>query len=247
MVKKISRGWQGSKGGDFIPPPGFMVSDPMLNPLSAIVRPPNFFLFGQLYINKHITNAKLYKLKQIDQRKKSRVPQKLDNIKNGRTWELGHLPYNGFTKPHPPPTPMPPHGPTPCTFGKSTHISMISNSVTHLRSYANTAIARNSVPLSPETSHECRCCHAEHRCLRIERQYHRIEWLVFECFTMFHNVLRVFHDVLVCLTMFYDRHRRIGDCRLPQGSPITPQKLVMTPQGSSISPRKWSHAKLHPE
>ena len=32
---------------------------------------------------------------------------------------------------------------------------------------------------------------------------------------MFHNVLRVFHDVLLCLTMFSesrnDRRRRIGD------------------------------------
>ena len=28
-----------------------------------------------------------------------------------------------------------------CKFGKSTHISMISNSVTHLQSYTNTAIA----------------------------------------------------------------------------------------------------------
>ena len=32
---------------------------------------------------------------------------------------------------------------------KSTHISMISNSVTHLRSYTNSAIAVNSAPTSP--------------------------------------------------------------------------------------------------
>ena len=39
-------------------------------------------------------------------------------------------------------------------FGKSTHISMISNSVTHLWSYTNSAIADiagNSAPISPVT------------------------------------------------------------------------------------------------
>ena len=39
-------------------------------------------------------------------------------------------------------------------FGKSTHISMISNSVTHLQSYTNSAIADiagNSTPISPVT------------------------------------------------------------------------------------------------
>ena len=113
---------------------------------------------------------------------------------------------------------------------------MISNSVTHLRSYTNYAIADiadNSAPISPR---ECRYRCAEHRCLRPERrrlrperrslraerrESGRIEWRVFECFVMFHNVLRVvhyvlrhftmyhnvlqvFHDVFQCLTMFYD-------------------------------------------
>ena len=44
-------------------------------------------------------------------------------------------------------------------FGKSTHISMISNSVTHLRSYTNSAIAdiaANSVPISPVTPRDRR-------------------------------------------------------------------------------------------
>ena len=57
-------------------------------------------------------------------------------------------------------------------FGKSTHISMISNSVTNLRSYTNSAIADiagNSTPMSPETLCECRYRRAKHRCLRIER------------------------------------------------------------------------------
>ena len=40
---------------------------------------------------------------------------------------------------------------SPYRFGKSTHNSMISNSVTHLRSYTNTAIAEDSAraPMSP--------------------------------------------------------------------------------------------------
>ena len=53
-------------------------------------------------------------------------------------------------------------------FGKSTHISMISNSVTHLRSYTNSAIAGNSAPISPVTPRDCRRP-------RIERRYRRIE------------------------------------------------------------------------
>ena len=54
--------------------------------------------------------------------------------------------------------------------GKSTHISMISNSVTNLRSYANTAIAditENYAPISPVTPRDRR--------LHIERRYRRIE------------------------------------------------------------------------
>ena len=72
-------------------------------------------------------------------------------------------------------------------FVKSTRISMIRKSVTHLRSYSNTAIAG-----TPR-----RYRRAKRRCLRIDRQYRRIEWQVFECFMMFHNVLIVFHDVLL--------------------------------------------------
>ena len=63
-------------------------------------------------------------------------------------------------------------------FGKSTHISMISNSVTHLRSYANSAIAdiaENSAPISPVTPRDRRRRRAERRRLRIERRYRRIE------------------------------------------------------------------------
>ena len=57
-------------------------------------------------------------------------------------------------------------------FGKSTHIAMISNSVTHLRSYTNFTIAGNSTPISLETPRECRYCHTKRRC-------RRIEWRVF--------------------------------------------------------------------
>ena len=70
-------------------------------------------------------------------------------------------------------------------FGKSTHISMISNSVTHLRNYANSAIAdiaENSAPISPLTPRDRRHHRAdrrhrsvERRRLRIERRYRRIE------------------------------------------------------------------------
>ena len=184
---------------------------------------------------------------------------------------------------------------TPCTVnwckkshlgrsGKSTHISMISNSVTYLWSYTTTPIANitgNSVPILPETPLERRYCHAEHwcrcaecLCLRIERRYRRIEWRVFmmfhnvlsvswcftsrsscftsgwRCFKIYHNVLQVFHDVLLCLTIFSqsrnDRRPPIGSgiATTPQGMP---QGLVIMPQRSAISPRNWSHAKLHPE
>ena len=63
-------------------------------------------------------------------------------------------------------------------FGKSTHISMISNSVTHLQSYTNSAIAdiaRISAPISPVTPRDHRRHCAERRRLRIERRRLRIE------------------------------------------------------------------------
>ena len=71
-------------------------------------------------------------------------------------------------------------------FGKSTHISKISNSVTHLRSYTHSAIADiagNSAPISPVTPRDRRRRRAkprrlciERRRLRIKRRYHHIEW-----------------------------------------------------------------------
>ena len=56
---------------------------------------------------------------------------------------------------------------------------MISNSVTHLRSYTNSAIADiagNSAAILPVTPRDRRRCRAERRRLRIERRYRRIEW-----------------------------------------------------------------------
>ena len=100
-------------------------------------------------------------------------------------------------------------------FGKSTHISMISNSVTHLQHYTNSAItdiAGNSTraPTSPSLAPmlPCRaerwCRRAERLYLCIESQYHRIKWRVFrdvsqcfKCFMMFHNV---FKSVSWCFT-----------------------------------------------
>ena len=87
-----------------------------------------------------------------------------------------------------------------CRFGKSTHISMISNSVTHLWSYTNSAIAGNSPPISPVTPRDHRRCRAERRRLRIqqrrlhiERRYRRIE-----C-GLFHDVSQCFK----CFMVFY--------------------------------------------
>ena len=72
-------------------------------------------------------------------------------------------------------------------------------------------------PVSPVTP-------CNRRCLRIERRYRHIKWRVFKsfgmfhnvlsvswcftsgsrCITMYHNFLHVFHDVSLCLTMFYN-------------------------------------------
>ena len=70
-------------------------------------------------------------------------------------------------------------------FWKSTHISMINNSATHLQSYTNSAIAEYSVPISPVTPRDLRRLRIERRRLHNEHRYHRIEW-------------RVLHDVSQC-------------------------------------------------
>ena len=132
-------------------------------------------------------------------------------------------------------------------FLKSTHIYMISNSDTHLRSYTNSAITGNSSPISLETLHECRYCRAmrrchwaERQCLRIERRYRHIKWWVFrdvsqcfkrvswcftmfwECFMIFYKWFTMFYDVsqlflLLCFTMFSES--RIDRHRWPHAPP----------------------------
>ena len=116
------------------------------------------------------------------------------------------------------------------------------------------------MPISAETP--CRCCHAVGRFHRAERRYCHIEWpgmgsvrvfhdvsqsfksvllfyqwftMFYVCFTMYHNVLPVFY--VLCFMVFSEscnnRHWRLRGHR--------------SLQGSAITPRKWSHAKLHPE
>ena len=68
---------------------------------------------------------------------------------------------------------------------------------------------------------------------------------------MFYNVLHVFHDVLLCLTIFYDVLRvtqrstsapvqlsiASGIATMPQGSATTQQGSAITPQKSILSLR----------
>ena len=58
--------------------------------------------------------------------------------------------------------------------GRKIPEGMISNSVTHLRSYTNSAIAYIA-PISSLTPRDRRHRRAERRRLRIERRYRRIE------------------------------------------------------------------------
>ena len=62
------------------------------------------------------------------------------------------------------------------------------------------------------------------------------------CFTVYHNVLQVFHDVLWCLvnpaTIGIGDHVAAiasGIATMPQGSTITRQESTITPQGSAIT------------
>ena len=98
-------------------------------------------------------------------------------------------------------------------FRKSTHISMINNCVTHLRSYTNSSLispvtprGRQRLPSSTDivASDDLRTIADVTAPKQTSPQT-----LNDECF-MFHNVLRVFHNVLLmvhnvlrCITMFY--------------------------------------------
>ena len=107
-------------------------------------------------------------------------------------------------------------------FGKSTHISKISNSVTHLRSYTNSAIAGNSAPISPVTPRDRRRRRADVSASSadvaapnadvstssadVSASSANIVALNDDYFMMFHNVLSVswcFTSGSLCYTMFY--------------------------------------------
>ena len=88
--------------------------------------------------------------------------------------------------------------------GENTHISMISNSVTHLRSYTNTAIANIVGNSAPSVDIECQCCRIKCRYSGIERRvfhdvlrlFHDVLLVIYNVLHMFHYVLHVFHDIL---------------------------------------------------
>ena len=95
-------------------------------------------------------------------------------------------------------------------LGKSTHISMISNSVTHLQSYTNSAIADIAGNSAPISRYLRSIADASTSSADVSAPSADIVASNDECFMMFHNVLRVFHDVLLvvddvlrCITMFY--------------------------------------------
>ena len=147
-------------------------------------------------------------------------------------------------------------------FGKSTLISMISNSVTHLLLYQfrNCRYCRKPIPQSPPLPRQAQM--SPHRALtslhRVPISSHRVmsvwvfhvsecfksvSWCLASgsrCFTMYHNVLHVFHDVLLCLCFMMfsesrnDRRRRIGYRTAPA---TTPQGLAITSQKLPMAPQ----------
>ena len=100
-----------------------------------------------------------------------------------------------------------------CRSGKSTHISTISNSVTHLQSYTNSAItgiAGNSVPdvdnAMPSPGIDASNANIAKSSADVAASSADIGSLNGDCFMMFHNILSVsFHDfllVVLCFTCF---------------------------------------------
>ena len=112
--------------------------------------------------------------------------------------------------------------------GKNTHISMISNSVTHLRNCTNT-ILLETLPILPETPHERRCRH--------------IEWRVFDsssgsrCFMCVSRCVYVcFHDNILLpspLPLKEVCNARLGESDQHPISPKTP-----TPQHQPTERKK---------
>ena len=111
-------------------------------------------------------------------------------------------------------------------FGKSTHISMISNSVTHLRSYRNTGSAKNSVRLAtsprraqtfphwaPTSPHRAPISSYQMTSTRSPTSPHQapisshrmmsVSW----CFTCFNSVSRCFTSGSWCFTRVHDVSR----------------------------------------
>ena len=146
------------------------------------------------------------------------------------------------------------------TSEKKTYISGISNSVTNLSSYTNTAmadIARSSAPSTNITAPSVKLSISPYRapasphrvasngeCFGVSQYFISVSW----CFT---SVLRCFTSVSRYFIMYSelhnDRHRRLCDHESPQGSAIMSQRLAIMPQGSLIAQKMWSHAELSPE
>ena len=87
--------------------------------------------------------------------------------------------------------------------GKNTHISRISNSVTHLRSYTNTGIfdiVTNSTPgadhATPSANITVPNADVAADIVASNGECFMMFYKWFTMFYMFHNVLQVFHDVL---------------------------------------------------
>ena len=102
--------------------------------------------------------------------------------------------------------------------GKNTHIIMISNSVTHLQSFTNTAIAEiaknaDGAPETPRGMPET----PRWAPLLAHRAQHR--WwlpletrLFYEFFTVFHDVLQCFTSVSQCFMMFHKCFMMFYEC-----------------------------------
>ena len=139
----------------------------------------------------------------------------------------------------------------PGRSGKNTHISRISNSVTHLKSYSNSAIANiagNSLPSvdisAPSAGIAAASFHVSLLTANVAAlSANTMHQLVsVSCFTIVSRCL-VSHSTIgigawppACMLQLL--HRRPRKCQLPQGLAITLQRSVIPPQGSSIMLRK---------
>ena len=154
-------------------------------------------------------------------------------------------------------------------FGKSTHISMISNSVTHLRSYTNSAIADIAENSTRSQTSPHRALISLHWMTSVwvfhdaSQCFKSVSWcftsgswcftsgswcftsgswcitMFYMCFMMFYYVLCLASRAMIVVKASATANH-LRDATTPLGS-------AMMPQGSWISPRMWSQAKLHPE